>query len=313
MEFVPRDSFNREIDYLRLSVIDRMQPAMRLLHAAGGLALSAQRRVAHAGRIRDRRARRGQRGLSQISSDRRRTDAAPRYRRDRRAARSRARRQRPRADDQRAAARRTRARRSSTPASVASTCISTASNPATVERQMRWGSFEKIWRGIMAAEAAGLTPIKLNAVVTAGYNESDVVDAGAADDRARLARALHRADAAGRRRMRHAYRSSATCRISRRGAESKPRSAALTEIPSENLGRRVAQLSAARRARRGRIHQPGQRALLRDLQPDAPDGGRQVPSVPAQRRRARRAQSIALESATSNRRTSRESSSAPSS
>src|ERR1700674_2248013 len=30
--------------------------------------------------------------------------------------------------------------------------------------------------GILAAEEAGLTPIKLNAVVTAGYNESDVVD-----------------------------------------------------------------------------------------------------------------------------------------
>ncbi len=49
-------------------------------------------------------------------------------------------------------------------------------NPDTVERQMRWGNFERVWRGIMAAEAAGLTPIKLNAVVTAGYNESEVVD-----------------------------------------------------------------------------------------------------------------------------------------
>jgi GTP 3',8-cyclase len=49
-------------------------------------------------------------------------------------------------------------------------------DPATVERQMRWGSFEKIWRGIMAAEEAGLTPIKLNSVVTAGYNETDVVE-----------------------------------------------------------------------------------------------------------------------------------------
>src|ERR1019366_6412283 len=47
---------------------------------------------------------------------------------------------------------------------------------ATVERQMRWGSFEKLWRGIVAAQEAGLTPIKLNSVVTAGYNESDVVD-----------------------------------------------------------------------------------------------------------------------------------------
>ncbi len=46
---------------------------------------------------------------------------------------------------------------------------------ATVERQMRWGSFDQIWAGIMAAEEAGLTPIKLNAVVTAGFNENDVV------------------------------------------------------------------------------------------------------------------------------------------
>ena len=48
-------------------------------------------------------------------------------------------------------------------------------DPATIERQMRWGSLEKIWAGIMAAEAAGLTPIKLNSVVAAGYNETDVV------------------------------------------------------------------------------------------------------------------------------------------
>jgi cyclic pyranopterin phosphate synthase len=49
-------------------------------------------------------------------------------------------------------------------------------NPATVKRQMRWGTFDQLWTGIMAAEAAGLTPIKLNVVVTAGYNEADVVD-----------------------------------------------------------------------------------------------------------------------------------------
>jgi cyclic pyranopterin phosphate synthase len=49
-------------------------------------------------------------------------------------------------------------------------------NPATVERQMRWGNLARVWDGIMAAEAAGLTPIKLNAVVTAGYNENEVVE-----------------------------------------------------------------------------------------------------------------------------------------
>ncbi|HEY1852807.1 MAG TPA: GTP 3',8-cyclase MoaA [Candidatus Binataceae bacterium] len=49
-------------------------------------------------------------------------------------------------------------------------------NPETVERQMRWGTFDRIWEGILASEDAGLTPIKLNSVVAAGYNESDVVD-----------------------------------------------------------------------------------------------------------------------------------------
>jgi cyclic pyranopterin phosphate synthase len=49
-------------------------------------------------------------------------------------------------------------------------------NPETVERQMRWGTFAAIWDGILAAQAAGLVPIKLNAVVAAGYNEADVID-----------------------------------------------------------------------------------------------------------------------------------------
>jgi cyclic pyranopterin phosphate synthase len=49
-------------------------------------------------------------------------------------------------------------------------------DPATIERQMRWGSFERVWEGLLAAEEAGLVPIKLNSVVAAGYNEADVVD-----------------------------------------------------------------------------------------------------------------------------------------
>jgi GTP 3',8-cyclase len=51
--------------------------------------------------------------------------------------------------------------------------------PTTVERQMRWGSFAQIWQGMEAAEAAGLVPIKLNAVVAAGYNEDEVADLAA--------------------------------------------------------------------------------------------------------------------------------------
>jgi cyclic pyranopterin phosphate synthase len=49
-------------------------------------------------------------------------------------------------------------------------------NPDKFKRLTRWGKLEDVWNGIRAAEEAGLTPIKLNAVVVKGYNESDVVD-----------------------------------------------------------------------------------------------------------------------------------------
>lgn len=49
-------------------------------------------------------------------------------------------------------------------------------DPQKFKRVTRWGSVEDVWEGIKAAEEAGLIPIKLNAVIVKGYNESDVVD-----------------------------------------------------------------------------------------------------------------------------------------
>lgn len=50
-------------------------------------------------------------------------------------------------------------------------------NSAKFRRVTRWGDLEDAWEGILAAEAAGLAPIKLNAVVVRGFNDaSDVVD-----------------------------------------------------------------------------------------------------------------------------------------
>ncbi len=40
----------------------------------------------------------------------------------------------------------------------------------------RLGKIEQVWRGIVAAERAGLAPIKLNSVVVRGYNEDDIAD-----------------------------------------------------------------------------------------------------------------------------------------
>ena len=49
-------------------------------------------------------------------------------------------------------------------------------DPEKFQRLTRWGKLEDVWAGVQAAEAAGLAPIKLNAVVVKGYNEADVVD-----------------------------------------------------------------------------------------------------------------------------------------
>jgi GTP 3',8-cyclase len=49
-------------------------------------------------------------------------------------------------------------------------------NPEKFHRLTRWGSLEDVWAGIEAAEAAGLAPVKINAVVVRGYNESDVAE-----------------------------------------------------------------------------------------------------------------------------------------
>ena len=47
-------------------------------------------------------------------------------------------------------------------------------NPEQFKRLTRWGHIDQVWRGILAAEAAGLTPVKINAVVVRGYNETEV-------------------------------------------------------------------------------------------------------------------------------------------
>lgn len=40
----------------------------------------------------------------------------------------------------------------------------------------RFGRLDAVWRGIIAAEKAGLKPIKLNSVIVRGYNEEDIID-----------------------------------------------------------------------------------------------------------------------------------------
>jgi cyclic pyranopterin phosphate synthase len=49
-------------------------------------------------------------------------------------------------------------------------------NKESIAKIMRLGTFDKAWAGIEAAEKAGLTPLKLNAVITRGYNDDAAVE-----------------------------------------------------------------------------------------------------------------------------------------
>jgi cyclic pyranopterin phosphate synthase len=49
-------------------------------------------------------------------------------------------------------------------------------DPDRFHRVTRWGHLDKVLAGIYAAQAAGLTPLKINAVVARGFNEDDVVE-----------------------------------------------------------------------------------------------------------------------------------------
>lgn len=49
-------------------------------------------------------------------------------------------------------------------------------HPERIKRVMRFATIESVWAGIEAVERAGLKPVKINAVPVRDYNDEDVVD-----------------------------------------------------------------------------------------------------------------------------------------
>ncbi len=72
-------------------------------------------------------------------------------------------------------------------------------DPEKFKRITRWGKVQDVLDGIEAAERAGMTPVKLNAVVIRGFNEEDVVPLAKLTIDRRLAISLYRSDAVRRR------------------------------------------------------------------------------------------------------------------
>lgn len=49
-------------------------------------------------------------------------------------------------------------------------------DPAKFQRITHYGNLERVWNGLLAAEQAGLTPIKINVVVVRGVNDDEILE-----------------------------------------------------------------------------------------------------------------------------------------
>ena len=160
-------------------------------------------------------------------------------------------------------------------------------DPDRLRRIMRFGTLAEIEEGIVAAEAAGLTPLKINCVVARGYNEGDVVDMA----RRTLEKSWHvrfiELMPLGTGEAAHVALSQfVPSRETRERIEAAL--GPLAPLPNANASdeSRNFRLEGARGV--VGLHQPRQRALLRHLQPHAPHRRRPLPPLPAARRRAGR-------------------------
>ena len=160
-------------------------------------------------------------------------------------------------------------------------------HPERLKKLMRFASVEEVEAGIAAAEEAGLVPIKLNCTVTRDYNDGDVVDLARRRQGRRLARPLHRAHAP-RRRGDRPRRALAVRAVGRDPPADRGRARPARACPERPPLGRGPQLPLRGQPGDRRLHLAGERALLRRLQPHAADRGREVPPLPAERRRARR-------------------------
>ena len=136
------------------------------------------------------------------------------------------------------------------PACAGSTSTWTPSTPSASSSIMRFGTLRgDRGRASRPPRRRGCAPIKINCVVTRDYNDMDVVDMARRALRARLARALHRADAAGRRRDRARGALAVRAHPRDAGAHRGGAGPAACPLPNAQPVGRVAQLPLRGRAR----------------------------------------------------------------
>ncbi len=156
-------------------------------------------------------------------------------------------------------------------------------DPDKFKRLTRWGSFDQVWDGIIAAENAGLTPIKLNAVVVRGYNDEDVVElAGLTYEHPWQVRYIEMMPFAGATELQQSQVVRAEEMIERIQKTYGPLSMLNHgELDGEA---RIYRLPDA--LGDDRLYLLGLAAILRHLHPCTADCGRQTAAVPAARKRS---------------------------
>ena len=146
----------------------------------------------------------------------------------------------------------------------------------------RRGTLPPVLAAMDAAEAAGLTPVKVNVVVLAGENDDEIVDFAAVRPPDRPRGPLHRVHAPRRRRVlaprRGRGRRRRSCARSASSWPLEPRRAR----PTRRAGHPV---SLRRRRREIGVIPTVTRALLRHLRPAPADRRRRHPQLPLRRPR----------------------------
>ena len=145
----------------------------------------------------------------------------------------------------------------------------------------RRDELDHVLEGIDAAVEAGLDPVKVNAVVMRGVNDDEVVDLAALRPRPGRDRAVHRVDAARRRRA---------VAVGRGGQPGRDRGRHRRRVPGRAAGPRAPAGRAVRlprRAGRGRRHPVGDPAVLRRVRPHPAHRRGPAAVVPVRGRRGR--------------------------
>ena len=199
---MPKDRFGREIDYLRISVIDHCNLRCVYCMPLRGLTFVPSPDLLTAAEIETVARAAVEHRLPEVPPDRRGAHAAAGHRRHRRPHRRPPRRA-GRGHDHATPSCCPSSRRPLKAAGLTRINIHVDTlDPERLKKLMRFGSLEEIEAGIAAAEAAGLRRSRSTCVVTRDYNDMDVADVARRGARARMARALHRAHAPRRRRHR---------------------------------------------------------------------------------------------------------------